>query len=123
MTLCLERVVSDAGYADGDCDTGYAAAIKRVIPNGCDRQTVYRAWDGHNGVGTSVTGYSDHLVSDRVTELGLHSNRSGQEQPAKKEQQLSFHTFFSFLFQIVLASVFRFYLPVRRGGMFWAKIF
>src|SRR6266446_1937571 len=30
---------------------------------------------------------------------------------------------FAFLFQVVLASVFGFYLPVRRGGTFWAKIF
>ena len=30
---------------------------------------------------------------------------------------------FAFLFQVVLASVSGFYLPVRRGADFWAKIF
>ena len=75
-----ERKVSDVGNAVGDRDSGYAATRERIVSDADHRQTVYRAWDGHNVVVGRVSGYSDRLVGDRVTELGLHSRRCGQDQ-------------------------------------------
>ena len=75
-----ERKVPDVGNAVGDRDSGYAATRERIVSDAGHRRTVDCAWDGHNAVVTRVKGYSDGLVRDRVTELGLHSRRCGQDQ-------------------------------------------
>src|SRR6516164_3201384 len=51
----LELVVPDAGNAVGDRDTCYAQILERRNPDTCHRQTVYRAWDGHNEVRARVS--------------------------------------------------------------------
>ena len=86
----IKRIVFDVGNAVGNRDTGYAASPKIKKPDPGHRETVDCAWDCHNVVGARVSGYGDRAVRDRVIELGLHCERRGQEQPAKKEQRLPF---------------------------------
>jgi len=54
-----ERLVTDAGNAVGDRDTGYDGKEERTVSDAGHRQTVERAWDGHNVIGAPVCGYGD----------------------------------------------------------------
>jgi hypothetical protein len=73
----------------GDGDASQAGVPKSFRPDASNRQAIDRVWYHHHTVGARVFGYSDRLVSDRVSELGLHSKRRSQEEAAKKEHRLS----------------------------------
>jgi len=63
----IEGEVPDAGDAAGDYDVGQAGAENKcLVPDGCNRQAVDRALDGHRAAGAGVSGDGDGAVVGRV---------------------------------------------------------